>query len=165
MADEFGCAPDRVTIVPDCVNTDAFAPCPRDEAWRALRRAWGIPAGHKVVVYLGLLAEYQGTGHLLRAAQILCQQRDDVHFVVAGYPNVDQYHRLAQQLGVRAVPMTVINDRVTIAGALDEAGLIEEALKAAEGGALGTSASRGGGSSDAAPPTSPPPTSGLILPR
>jgi glutaredoxin-like protein len=78
---------------------------------------------------------------------------------------ISEFPRLAQQLGVRAVPMTVINDSVTIAGAVDEAGLIEEVLKAAEGGALGTSASRGGGTSDAAPPTGPSPTSGLILPR
>lgn len=78
---------------------------------------------------------------------------------------ISEFPRLAQQLGVRAVPMTVINDRVTIAGAMDEAGLIEEVLKAAETGALGASASRGGGTSDAAPPKGPSPTSGLILPR
>jgi len=35
------------------------------------------------------------------------------------------------------VPMTVINDRAVIAGAVDEAGLVEAALKATEGGPLG----------------------------
>lgn len=78
---------------------------------------------------------------------------------------IGEFPRLAQQLGVRAVPLTVINDRATIAGAVDEAGLIEEVLKAVEGGTLGASASRGGGTSDAAPRTGPSPSSGLILPR
>ncbi|MBC7236834.1 MAG: glycosyltransferase, partial [Chloroflexi bacterium] len=71
----------KVDCVPDCVNTDIFCPQPRDEAWASLKRALGIPVQRLVVIYLGLLAEYQGTDHLLRAAQIVCRQRDDVQFL------------------------------------------------------------------------------------
>jgi glutaredoxin-like protein len=85
--------------------------------------------------------------------------------IEAAAVEISEFPRLAQQLGVRAVPFTVINDRATVAGALDEAGLVEEVLKAAEGGALGASTSQGGGTSDAAPRAGPSPTSGLILPR
>ncbi|MHB1316997.1 MAG: glycosyltransferase family 4 protein [Anaerolineae bacterium] len=100
LRDEFGCAPDRITYVPDCVSTDTFCARPRDAHWEAYRAMLGIPAGRKVIVYLGLLAEYQGTDHLLRAASMLCQQRDDVHFLIAGFPSVEHYQQMAERLGV-----------------------------------------------------------------
>jgi glutaredoxin-like protein len=99
---------------------------------------------------------------VVRAAYLLALANARIE---ASAVEISEFPRLAQQLGVRAVPMTVINDRATIAGAVDEAGLVEEVLKAAEGGALGASASRGGGTSDAAPRTGPSPSGGLILPR
>ncbi|MHB1296807.1 MAG: glycosyltransferase family 4 protein [Anaerolineae bacterium] len=100
LTHDFDCAPERVTWVPDCVNTDHFCPA-ADQAERdRLRRAYGIPAGRHVVVYLGLLAEYQGTGHLLRALRNLCDHRDDIHCVVAGYPHVETYRHMASELGV-----------------------------------------------------------------
>jgi glycosyltransferase involved in cell wall biosynthesis len=100
LQDEFGCDPERITYVPDCVNTDVFAPQPHDEAWYHLRRLMGIPDDRRVVVYLGLLAEYQGTDHLLEAAAQICSRRSDVHFVIAGFPNVDHYGGMAQALGI-----------------------------------------------------------------
>jgi glycosyltransferase involved in cell wall biosynthesis len=90
----------RIVCLPDCVNTDVFSPRPRNEAWGRLKRAWGIPTQHLVVIYLGLLAEYQGTDHLLRAAQRVCHQRDDVHFVIAGFPNMERYQTMARELGI-----------------------------------------------------------------
>ncbi len=97
---EFGCAPERISYIPDCVNTDVFAPPVRDDTWRAYKAAMGIPLDRTVVVYLGLLADYQGTGHLLQAAATLCRQRDDLHFLIAGFPNVDRYQEQARQLGI-----------------------------------------------------------------
>ncbi|MGI6367885.1 MAG: glycosyltransferase family 4 protein [Anaerolineae bacterium] len=97
---EFGCRQDRVTYVPDCVNTNVFAPQERDADWWAYRRALGIPEGRKVVVYLGLLAHYQGIDHLLRAAAMLCERRSDLHFLIAGFPNVEHYRSEAARLGI-----------------------------------------------------------------
>ena len=81
---------------------------------------------------------------------------------------IGEFPRLAQQLGVRAVPMTVINGRSVIAGAVDEEALVEHVLKAAEGGAAGAKAAQGGATSQTAPEGggSPdrPPGGGLILP-
>ncbi|MHB0856632.1 MAG: glycosyltransferase family 4 protein [Anaerolineae bacterium] len=97
---EFSCSPQRVTWVPDCVNTDHFHPLVEADERARLRHAYGIPAGHSVIVYLGLLAEYQGTGHLLHAMRSLCDRRDDVHCVIAGYPHVETYRHLAAELGI-----------------------------------------------------------------
>ena len=78
---------------------------------------------------------------------------------------ISEFPRLAQQLGVRAVPFTVINGQATITGAVDEAGLVEAALKSVDGRAVGSQPTSAGASSDAAPDPKQPPTSGLILPN
>jgi glycosyltransferase involved in cell wall biosynthesis len=96
---------DRITTVPDAVNTQSFAP-PSTEAeistCRVLRESLGLPRDSKVVVYLGLLAPYQGTDLLLEAAAIIVNEwgRRDVRFVVMGFPGVDTYHRQADALGL-----------------------------------------------------------------
>ncbi len=87
--------------------------------------------------------------------------------IEAAAVEIGEFPRLTQQLGVRAVPFTVLGDQAAIAGAVDEAGLAEQALKVAEGGALGGPTAQGGASSamgTAAPP-GPSPASDLILPR
>ncbi len=86
--------------------------------------------------------------------------------VEAAAVEISEFPRLAQQMGIRAVPLTVINGRAAVAGAVGEAELAEHVLKAVEEGSLGSPTAHGGGTSQAAPPsTDPSPTSGLILPR
>ncbi len=98
---EFGCSPERLHTIPDCVNADVFRPdVTTAEERLALKRQLGIPQDCRVVVYLGLLAEYQGTGLLLEAAAHMLQARADVHFLIMGYPNVPHYQARARQLGV-----------------------------------------------------------------
>lgn len=102
LVKEFGCRPAKVHTVPDCVSTEGFYPPTKEEqAALAERKSYlGIAAERKVVVYLGLLAEYQGTDALLQAAVHLVQQRADVHFLIMGFPAVDEYQQKAAQLGV-----------------------------------------------------------------
>lgn len=99
---EFGCSSDSVQTVSDCVSTEAFHPADEsDLAARAREKAsLGIPPERKTVVYLGLLADYQGTDALLQAAAHLVQQRDNVHFLIMGFPAVEHYQEKARLLGV-----------------------------------------------------------------
>jgi glycosyltransferase involved in cell wall biosynthesis len=97
---EFDCPAHKIDCVPDFVDTEVFCP-PADAAEvRRLRHAWGIPRDRTVVVYLGKLAAYQGTDHLLQAASLLCRTRSDLHFVIGGYPFVDHYEHMARDLGI-----------------------------------------------------------------
>jgi glycosyltransferase involved in cell wall biosynthesis len=99
---EFGCSASRIVPVPDGVDTDRFRPVSEyscQERYR-IRSALGVPPGRKVVVYLGLLAEYQGSGYLLRAAAEILRQRSDVHFLLMGYPGEERYRALARELGI-----------------------------------------------------------------
>ncbi len=78
---------------------------------------------------------------------------------------IGEFPRLAQQLGVQAVPLTVINGKSTIAGALDEAALAEHVVKAcAERGAVTGPTAQGGATTQTAQ-QGPSPASGLILPH
>jgi glycosyltransferase involved in cell wall biosynthesis len=101
LASQFGCDRRKIHIVPDCVDSDRFRPGIIDrEDRRALRARLWIPPGCKVVVYLGLLAEYQGIDLLLQAAVHLLEARFDVHFLIMGFPNVELYQEMAEQLGL-----------------------------------------------------------------
>ena len=104
LVDDFAVPPDKVTTVADCVDTAQFRPGWLDpavaERAAALRRALGIPAERDVVVFLGLLAEYQGISHLLRAAAALIAERPQTHFLIMGYPGHHYYQSVAQRMGI-----------------------------------------------------------------
>jgi glycosyltransferase involved in cell wall biosynthesis len=101
LREKYGCAKQMVSVVPDCVNCDVFRPAVTSSDERlALKAALGIPSHHKIVAYLGLLAEYQGTGLLLEAAAEITRVRSDVHFLIMGYPGVEAYQLRAAHLGV-----------------------------------------------------------------
>jgi len=67
----------------------------------AQRGKLGIPPHAKVIVYLGLLAEYQGTGLLLEAMQRILRQRSDVYLLLMGFPGIDIYQQKAVDLGIQ----------------------------------------------------------------
>jgi glycosyltransferase involved in cell wall biosynthesis len=102
LVTEFGCRPERVQSVPDCVDTGTFyPPASGEQAALAKRKiSLGIPTERKLVVYLGLLADYQGTDVLLQAIAQVLQKRDDVHFLIMGFPSVEHYQLMAHNLGV-----------------------------------------------------------------
>jgi glycosyltransferase involved in cell wall biosynthesis len=92
------------TII-DGVDTSVFYPALAGER---LREELSLPEDKKIVGFLGLLNEYQGADVLVRAAQIVLQQCDDVCFLIMGYPNVKHYRRMAADLK--------ITDRVMFTG-------------------------------------------------
>jgi len=91
---------DGIVPIPDCVNSEFFAPTRTEQGRAELRASLGIPADRQIVVYLGLLAEWQGTGLLLQAAKHLLARRSDVHFLIMGYPAVEAYRAQATALGL-----------------------------------------------------------------
>ncbi len=101
---DFGVAADKITTISDRVNHTRFRPAqtPEELAEVArLRQSLGIPADRKVVVYLGLLAHYQGTDVLLEAARLLKEEMPEAFFVIMGYPGVDSYAKLAASYGLQ----------------------------------------------------------------
>lgn len=97
-------APERLHVIPDGVDTERFRPYDGSPAWAAqraeLRVQLGIPEGRRIIVYVGLLAPYQGTNLLIETARILTARRPEVHFLIMGHPDPHSYRRYAESLGV-----------------------------------------------------------------
>jgi hypothetical protein len=80
---------------------------------------------------------------------------------------VSEFPELGERYGVKAVPLTVIADRVSIPGMVPEAALVEQVVKAAES-VLATAEQVEGPATPAAPPApierGKERPSGLIIP-
>ncbi len=107
LTHEFGVPPARILHIPDAVNPDWFRPWSdqeraefRESKYQLKCSTLGIPPGRPVVVYLGLLADYQGVGLLLEAAHQVIRRGSDAHFLIMGYPGADRYIARARQLGI-----------------------------------------------------------------
>ncbi|MHB1319897.1 MAG: glycosyltransferase family 4 protein [Anaerolineae bacterium] len=92
---------EAVHPLPDSVNLDFFCPdCLSSEARAEHRLALGLPPGRQVIVYLGLLAGYQGVPQLLRALAQLRAQGAPVSGLIMGFPGVAAYSEQARALGL-----------------------------------------------------------------
>jgi glycosyltransferase involved in cell wall biosynthesis len=111
LTNDFQVPPSKICVLADCVNAEAFGPvenAARALETRALQARLGILEGKRIIIYIGLLAEYRGTDVLLDAAVQLLTRRADTHFVIVGFPNIERYQARAQALGIA--------DRVTFVG-------------------------------------------------
>jgi glycosyltransferase involved in cell wall biosynthesis len=90
-----------VYSLPDSVNLDFFRPdCITPEVRLRRRAELGIPLGRQLVVYLGLLADYQGIPQLLETAARLRAQDVQVSFLIMGFPGIEHYRESAYNLGL-----------------------------------------------------------------
>lgn len=108
MVKKFGVNKEKVFLVEDGVDTTVFRP---GYDVSKLREELGIPAGRKIVVYLGILDQYQGTDCLVRAIPHVVDEVKNAHFLIMGFPNVKKYVELAKKLKVF--------DNVTFTGKVD----------------------------------------------
>jgi glycosyltransferase involved in cell wall biosynthesis len=75
-----GVPADRITVVPNGVDTARFTPLPRDEA---LAAELGM-TGKTVLGYVGSVLDYEGLELLLEAAATLRVERDDFAVLIVG---------------------------------------------------------------------------------
>lgn len=93
-----GLPPDRLTLVPNGVDTKVFTPGADREAVRA---ALGLPTGVQIVGFVGRLAPEKGPDNFIRAAETVHRSRPDVHFAVVGDGAMDLHVReMVGQMGL-----------------------------------------------------------------
>ncbi|RMH68940.1 MAG: glycosyltransferase family 1 protein [Gemmatimonadetes bacterium] len=92
----------------DGVDTTVFQPASKDQH---LFNQLQLPENKMIIVFLGLLTEYQGVDLLLQSIQYLRAKTDRFHFLIMGYPNVAHYRQKAKDLN--------IEDRITFTGRID----------------------------------------------
>ncbi len=104
--------PAKVFPVDYGVDLERFRPYPRDQLADLYTRL-GIPRERLLVVYLGVLSDYQGVDLLLEAIPDIVRACPDAHFLLMGYPNEEHYRSRARALGIA--------DHVTLPGRIDYA--------------------------------------------
>jgi glycosyltransferase involved in cell wall biosynthesis len=102
-----GQAPARIMLIADSVDTSRLDPQHVLNGRSLVRARLGIPHDAPVVMYLGLLATYQGTDLLIDATRRLLARRPDMYVVIAGYPGADRY-----ALAARDMPHVLFPGRV-----------------------------------------------------
>ncbi|MGP9604700.1 glycosyltransferase family 4 protein [Brachybacterium sp. AOP42-E1-35] len=75
-----GVAADKISIVPNGVDTSRFTPVARDES---LAAQLGV-TGKTVIGYVGSVLDYEGIELILQAAQQLARTREDFHVLIVG---------------------------------------------------------------------------------
>jgi glycosyltransferase involved in cell wall biosynthesis len=108
LAAREGVRPQRIELITTGVDTDAFAPRPRDESFRARH---GVNAHESLIACVGRLGRYKGQEHAIAAFARLCRQRDDVRLLLVGDG------RFRADLEAQAAPL---GDRVIFTGALGD---------------------------------------------
>ena len=102
-----GIPPERVTLLPDGIDPEFLRPGPASDD---LRERLSL-VGKRVVVYLGVLTEYQGIDDLLAAWPRVTAAVPDAHLLLMGHPNVDRYRAQVATQGLTA--------SVTLTGRID----------------------------------------------
>ncbi|HEY8550033.1 MAG TPA: glycosyltransferase family 4 protein [Vicinamibacterales bacterium] len=89
--------------IPDGVDLDVFHPAPPDPA---LVARYGLQ-GKRVIVFLGVLTPYQGVDLLLESVPAVIAAVPDAHFLLMGYPYVEEYQAKVNAMGLaRHVTLT-----------------------------------------------------------
>ncbi len=94
MIDRHGIAPDRITVIPHSIDTAVFDPAAVDPARiAALRHAWGIPSGVRVILVPGPLSRAHGQIALVEVARALDRLGfRGIAFVLAGDDRRHPHH-------------------------------------------------------------------------
>jgi glycosyltransferase involved in cell wall biosynthesis len=75
----------RVFRIPGMgIDLGKFSQVDTQSERQALEQELGIPSGSKIVLCIAYLIPEKGIYQFFQAAQILCRQRPDVHFLIAG---------------------------------------------------------------------------------
>jgi glycosyltransferase involved in cell wall biosynthesis len=89
LREEFHVSSERIRLLEDIVPDSFFTSSIN------FKQEELIPAEKSVIIYTGSLLPGKGVEHLLEAMRSLCAERNDLHFVLVGYPEAEarQYAR------------------------------------------------------------------------
>jgi PEP-CTERM/exosortase A-associated glycosyltransferase len=100
-----GVPAERITVVPNGVDTRRFVPVPRDDE---LAARLGLE-GRTVIGYVGSMLDYEGIDLLVRAAAELDRERSDFHVLLVGDgAERERFEGLADELGVLGRVVTFV---------------------------------------------------------
>jgi glycosyltransferase involved in cell wall biosynthesis len=92
----------KMIVIPNGINVEIFVPL--REAKKEVRKDWGIPEDAILIGKVGRLDPMKDHPTFLKAAAIICEIRQDVHFVCVGTgPQIyaEELYQLTDQLGIK----------------------------------------------------------------
>ena len=95
--DGFGVPENKRRNVNDGVDTDIFKPMSFNNE---LAVKLGINGNNPRVLYMGLLEQYQGVDIMFKAFKNVLKKIPSVQFIVIGFPNIDNYQKMCETLGI-----------------------------------------------------------------
>ncbi|MCH2244479.1 MAG: glycosyltransferase [Crocosphaera sp.] len=110
---DYGFPSKKMVVIPNGIDTEYFKPAPDGRI--KVRKEWGISEDRVLIGLVGRLNPIKDHATFLEAANLLLEQRDDVHFVCVGSGSetyTETLHQLADKLG--------ISEQVIWAGARDD---------------------------------------------
>ncbi len=122
----YGADANKIAIVPCGVDLDLFHPMPPEEA----RRALGLPASRRVVLFVGRIEPLKGIDTLLRAMALIAPeiphwQEDLSVIIIGGAPGAGAERARAELARLERLRAELgIEDLVTFLGAKDQDSLV-----------------------------------------
>jgi glycosyltransferase involved in cell wall biosynthesis len=95
LVHRFGLRSDGITVARDGVGRSFFEQGDGDP-----RAGLGIPEHHKVVVFMGVLTRLQGVEILMETIPQVLAARDDVTFLVIGFPREQEFRARLEKAGL-----------------------------------------------------------------
>lgn len=94
---KMGVSEKRMINALDAVDTTLFFPREMD---MVIAAKYHINPSVPRVLYMGLLEEYQGVDLMFEAFKYVYEIIPQIQFIVIGYPNIEKYRKLAENLGI-----------------------------------------------------------------
>ena len=116
-----GYCPTRMMVIPNGIDVIRFRP--DSQAAQKLRDQWGIAQGERLIGLVGRLDPVKDHSTFLKAAALLCKEREDVRFICVGDGPAD----LTRQLREQATALG-LDSRLIWAGASTEMPAVYSAL-------------------------------------
>ena len=85
---DHGVDPDKISVIPNSVDTDRFRPVSPEEKIR-LRQQLNLPKEATIIIYTGRLVSYKGLPLLLRVWREIRKDHSDVYLLLVGTGGLD----------------------------------------------------------------------------
>lgn len=117
-----GFADNKMVVIPNGIDTERFKPDPKSRA--KLRAEWGISEDTILIGLVGRLDPMKDHATFLKAAALLCEERQDVRFVCVGgglENYAQQLYQLTNELGIseKVIWAGVRSDMPAVHNAID----------------------------------------------
>lgn len=94
----FSIPEEKMEVIMDGVDCHSFRPSEKDKY--AIREQLNIPQNRKVIVFLGLLTQYQGMDIVEKIIPKVLHKYSNTHFLIMGYPHENEWKERFSKAGI-----------------------------------------------------------------